>query len=422
MKSPKQLLSKVAIQKGFFPSTINFTAEEADKFLDYVIDQSVLKDHARFVKMAKSTKNVRAIGLGTGRVMWPEAAFDSTKYQTAGTANLIALTSKKARGGVKVHDDDLEDNIEGEAFVDHLLQMIAKQIGNELAEAYYSSYATPDGQTPKDIFDIWNGWRYRILNQTNLVTGSATILDGRSASDFALANGYIAEQNPAAPYNWEFKFSKALKKLASKYKRLGLENFRFFVNDQLEQDYVDSLASRSTIVGDKAIIEGGDLKFGKVPIVGCPLMPTNLPVPVASGGDTTVDADSAAEQKVLNTAATDNFTVGDYVYVFKAGLEYKSEICKIASIQAGISLTMVDNLVWAHAGADAETVKEVTLDGADCMLTHKENFIIGLERDIKMETERKASEESTYFFYSIRSDIAVENLNAVVFIKNLKIR
>jgi hypothetical protein len=151
-------------------------------------------------------------------------------------------------------------------------------------------------------------------------------------------------------------------------------------------------------------------------------MPTDLPVAVPSGGDTTVDADSAAGQKVLNVTATTAFTVGDYVYVSKAGLEYKSEICKIASIESGISLTMVDNLVWAHAGADAETVKEVTLDGADCVLTHKENFIIGLERDIKMETERKASEESTYFFYSIRSDIAVENLNAVVFIKNLKVK
>jgi hypothetical protein len=143
-------------------------------------------------------------------------------------------------------------------------------------------------------------------------------------------------------------------------------------------------------------------------------------VPVSAGGSTTVDADSAAGQKVLNVAATTDFTVGDYIYISKAGLEYKAEIGKVASIQAGVSLTLEENLEWAHTGADAETVKEVTLDGADGILTHKENFIIGLQRDIKMETERKAAEEATYFYYSIRSDIAVENLNAVVFLKNLK--
>jgi hypothetical protein len=211
-----------------------------------------------------------------------------------------------------------------------------------------------------------------------------------------------------------------LKKLASKYKRLGLENFRFFINDTIVQDYIDALASRSTIVGDQAIIGKGELKFGTVPIVPVPLMPIDQPVPVSAGGSTTVDADSAAGQKVLNVAATTDFTVGDYVHISKAGLEYKSEIGKVASIQAGVSLTLEENLVWAHAGADAETVKEVTLDGADGFLTHKENLIVGLQRDIKMETERKAAEEATYFYYSIRSDIAVENLNAVVFLKNLK--
>jgi len=420
MKTAKELLSKAAIKKGIFPVDISFSAEEADRFLDYIIDESTFKDHARFVKMTKSTRNVRAIGLGTSAIMYPAAAFDDTKVKKSTVANLITLTSQKGRGGACVYDDDLEDNIEGEAFVDHLLKMIAAQVVNELEAAYYLGTAVPQGVTPKTMLDIWNGWRYRILNQTNMVTGGASILDARNTSDFALANGYIAEQNTEPPYNWEFKFSKMLKKLPSKYKKLGLENFRFFINDQLVQDYIDALASRSTIIGDQAIIGKGELKFGTVPLIPTPLMPIDFPVPVASGGSTTVDADSAAGQKVLNTLATDTFTVADYVHVTKALLEYKSEICKIASIQAGVSLTMVDNLEWVHTGTDAETVKEVTLDGADGILTHKENLVIGLQRDIKMETERKASEEATYFYYSIRSDIAVENLNAVIFIKNLK--
>lgn len=422
MKTAKKLLSKEMIKKGMFPADIAFSPEEADQFLDYIIDQSVLKDHARMVKMAKSSRNLRAIGLSTGDIMWPEAAFDTSKYKTTVVHELIVLNSKKARGAAKVHDDDLEDNIEGEKFVDHLLKMLAAQIGNELAIAHYLANIVPEGTDPKTLLDLWNGWRYRILNQTNAVTGSATILDARSATDFTNTNGYISEHTGEAPFDWEFKFSKALKSLPAKYKRLGLKNFRFFLNDQIVQDYIDALAARATLLGDKAILGEGPIQYGTVPIVPVPLFPTDLPVFVTGGGDTTVDADSAAGQKVLNVTATDLFTIGDYVWIHKAGLEYKSEICKIATIEAGISLTMEENLVWLHVGTDAELVQEVTLDGCDCVLTHKDNLIVGLQREIKMETERKASEESTYFFYSIRSDIAIENLNACVFIKNLKIR
>ncbi|MBA7549830.1 hypothetical protein ES705_42327 [subsurface metagenome] len=55
------------------------------------------------------------------------------------------------------------------------------------------------------------------------------------------------------------------------------------------------------------------------------------------------------------------------------------------------------------------------------MLTHKDNLIIGIHRDIEMETERSAADKATYFFYSLRVDLAIENVNAIVLIKNLKI-
>lgn len=424
MKTAKKLLSKVAIKKGMFPTDIAFTPEEADRFLDYIIDQSVLKDHARMVKMAKSSRNLRAIGLSVGDVLWPEKVFGvGEKYKTSVVHDLIVLNSKKARGAAVVHDDDLEDNIEGEAFIDHLLKMIGAQIGNELALAYFLSTMVAGDDEPKTMLDVWNGWRHRILTGENKVTGKATVLDARSETDFTNKNGYIAEHTGDAPFDWEFKFSKALKSLPSKYKRLGLENFRFFMNDQLVQDYIDALAARATVLGDKAILGDGVIQYGKVPIVSAPLFPTDFPVFVSEGGDSTVAADAAAGQKAVSVGTGDGakFTIGDYVWIHKPTLEYKSEIHKVASIDTDI-LTMEDNLEWAHTLADAEAVQEVTLDGCDCILTHKNNLIIGLQRDIKMETQREAAEESTYFFYSIRSDIAIENLNACVFIENLKVR
>jgi hypothetical protein len=416
-----ELLNKSVIQKGLL-STITFSPEEADRFLDYVIDQSVFKNNARIEKMKLAQKNVRAIGLANG-VLKPKSTLTDSDIINSLSNDLIALSAKKVRGAILVTDDDLEDAPEGDAFIDHLLGMIARQIANELDSAYYlSEPGAPDEASMLDIYDVWRGWRHRILNDTNLVTGGATILDAQSASDFTLHSGYIAEQNGSAPYQWEIKFAKALKKMPGKYKQLGLQNFRFFVNDQIESDYVDALSGRGTALGDKIILEGGQVAFGKVPIVSAPLMPVDLPMAKSGGGATTVDENSAADQKVLKVAATANFAPGDKILIYKKEVGYKREIAEVASVQDGVSLTLKDNLIYTHLATDAEAVTEVTLDTTDCLLTHKDNLIIGLHRDIKMETQRDAKLEGTIFFYSLRADVAVENLNACVFIKNLKVK
>jgi len=417
-----QLMNKSKFIKGMFPTNIDFAPEEANRFIDYIVDESVLKGNAQIVRMNKPTKNVRTIGI-TGKTLWPEAIFDSTKYKKSTVANKAQLISKKARGAVKIHDDDLEDNIEGDAFVDHLMRMITASIANDLEEAYWAGKKTPDGVDPLDLNGLWNGWRYRVLNSSNDVTGSATILDARSTDFDIYTGGYIAEQNGSAPYNWEFKFAKAIKSMPSKYKKLagGLSGLRFFMNDQLEQDYIDSLAARSSILGDKAILGEGPLHYGKVPIIPCPLMSIEEPVKVSGGGDTVLAANVNAGATTIEVLNATNFTKGDTIWFHKAGLEYKEETAEIESIN-GTTFTLVSPLSWSHTTAEGESVTEVTLDGADCMLTHKDNLMIGIQRDIKMESQREAAEESTYFFYSLRTDVLLGNPAAIVLIKNLKVR
>jgi hypothetical protein len=419
-KTNKELLNKESFQKALISMpAISLSAEEADTFIDYIFDQSVLKNNARQIKMAKATKNIRAMGLGAEKILHPGDTFSSSDYKKTLTHNLITLTAKKARACAVIHDDDLEDNIEGDEFTDHIMKMITKQIANELDEAYWigdthnlSGFGVAGTST--DARSLWDGWRYRINHSAsgedyeNDVSGSAVILNAavtasgsatstsadhlvdsaatftaalvglsvhnitdntyaivsayNSATDLTLSAdimasgekyeisdyvlpGKIAEQKTAAPYNWEFKFAKALKKLPSIYKQDGLANLRFFTNDQVVQDYIDALAARSTILGDSAILGKAAIQYGEVPIVSCPLMPITL------------DADG---------------------------------------VLAGGSYT-------------------------DCMLTHKDNLVVGVHRDIKVETERQAADESTYFYVSLRTDVAVENVAACVLVKNLTI-
>ena len=70
-------------------------------------------------------------------------------------------------------------------------------------------------------------------------------------------------------------------------------------------------------------------------------------------GSTTVNADSAAGQPVLNVASTTGFVVGGKVNI--ASMD-RAESKIIASIQPGTSLTLATNLVYTHTALQADVV------------------------------------------------------------------
>jgi len=352
MFSNKKLLSKAEfIEKMISLPTIQLLGEEADAFLDYMVDESVLKNNARIVRMAKSTKIIRAIGFGTGRFLKPAATFSSSDYKKQWIHGKIELSAKKVRGCIVIFDDDLEEGIEGAAFKDHLMKLIAIKVANELDEAaWISDTHSLGGFANTDIRSMWDGWRYIITHSQsgqdyyNDVTGAAVVLSAAAGGDFTLV-GKIAEQAASAPYNWEFKYGKALKKLASAYKTVGLGKLRFWNSDQVTQDYLDALASRSTILGDQAILGKGPRHYGEVPIVNCPLMPVTL------------DANG-------------------------------------------------------KLGAGSYT---------DVLLTPAENLIMGVQKEITLESERSAADEATYWFYAMKLTFAIENVNACVLVQKMTI-
>jgi len=356
MRTNKHLLSKKEqIQKMVSLPDITLTAEEADRFIDYIVDESVMKNKARVVKMNKQTQNIRALGLGTGDFLHPGTTFSSSEYKKTLSENKIELASQKVRGCIAIFDDDLEDNIEGDAFIDHLMKMVAKKISNELDIAYWiGDTGAGNAYGDTDVKSLWDGWRFRIANGDtdgdtyyNSVAGGSTILDATSASSFDFEEGRIAMHGSSAPYLWEFKYNKILQTLDSKYKVGGLANMAFYNNDQVTQNYIEALSARSTILGDQAIMGGTALKYGMVPIVSCP----NMPI--------TMDG---------STQATEAASGGAY---------------------------------------------------ADVLLTPNGNLIVGIQRNIKIESQREAADEATYWFYSMRCIPAIENINACVLLRKL---
>lgn len=362
MNTTKSLLEKFKVEKYNLISLpqIDLTPEEADRFIDYIIDQSVMKNYARIEKMTKPVKYIRAMGFGEGKMLYPGDNFDESKYKKQWKQNRITLTAKKIRGCIVVYDDDLEENIEGAAFKDHLMRIVTAKIANELEFAnYMGDIHSYNDWCPDDIESLWDGWRYIITHSYNSaqlyynkVTGSAHIkaacVTPESDGDFDLV-GKIAEIDTNEPYALEIKYGVMLKNMPSKYHK-NYKDFIFMNPPVVTQDYILALETRGDALGASAILKGDTRVYHDVPIIDVPLMPIDL------GSD---------------GATPDHFgKIGDGVYT-------------------------------------------------DAILTLKNNLIIGIQRDIKIESKREPADEATYIFYSMKTDVQIENVDAVVFTKCL---
>jgi len=352
---------------------IQLQPKEAEQFIEYMWDESVMKNYARKIVMDRPQEEIRGIGFGEGRFLVPANQFDESRYKKQWAQNKITLSTVELLGAFPIYDKDVEDlrHIENEAsFKNKLMSIVAKKMANELEEiGYMGDTHSLNGFSPDDARSTVDGWRY-IINHSaqgqayyNSVTGSAHIKEacvcqsgascpsGKDDPDahFNLP-GLIAEQDPNPPYNWEFKYHKMLKNMPSKYKTAnGLANMVFLNSDLVTQDYLGALSSRATALGDAIFTGKVPPSYGKVPIIDVPLMPTNL------GQD------------------------ADGTYGLIGGGDY-----------------------------------------TDCLLTVKNNLIIGLQRDIRIEPWRYPPDRAWYFFYSIRVAYAIENVDAIVFLRCLE--
>lgn len=378
----KEFLAKkfnIPVEKAYSliaAPTINIVEEEADRFITCIVDESTWKNYARVEKMNQQQKNIRHLGFGHGKFMFPAGEFDESKYKKQFAHNKIQLQTQEIRGAVAIFDSDLEDlpaKITPDEFTRNITKdIVAPKIANEIEfAAFMSDTASYNGWCSDDIESLWDGWRYIITNAElstqayyNTVCGASHIkrackcesgehcesaAESVAYDDFQLA-GQIIEFQTSGAYMPEVKYGAMLKNMPAKYKKVGLGNLTFINNDLVTEDYLFGLEQAGIGQGglsDEIIKKGWSAVYHGVPIINAPLYPTDL------------GSDSATP---------------DY-YGIIGGDEY-----------------------------------------TDVYLTPKNNFIIGIQKDITIEPFRSPSDRATYMYYTMRIAFAVENVNAVVMI------
>jgi|GEM_PF-712491 len=251
--SAGQRLTKATLTSSGWSYGLGYV--EAGNFIDYIVDQSVVLKQCRTIKMPLSRYPIDKIGLGSTVLVKGTPGTDPGDTVSLSGPTQVLLQAQEVLAIVSIGDDTLEDNIEGDAFVQHLLGMIARSASNELeTAAMLGDTAVAD----TGIKDRWDGW-YKQAK-----AGGAHVIEGMADAD-----RYWPGTGPVAK-----KMTKLLKAIPSKY-RMDLKMLRAILHNDLYLDYNDAIASLNYVNAFASVAGVADLPIRGVPNLQMPMLSTS---------------------------------------------------------------------------------------------------------------------------------------------------
>ena len=230
--------------------------EQAQKFIDYMVDNSALLKDIRIERM-RAPEKLLDFMLIDGRIIRKATEGQQPSELMGVTTKRKQLQSVKIVLPADISQEFLEDNIEGEAASDHIARMLSQQYANDLADL--------------------------LINGDTSVASTAT-----DASFLTIGDGIIAQAKASSDThkvtlgstiaNTDYKdtiFPDMLSKLPDKFKS-DRDSLRFYCASSVADAYILSLAARTTAMGDNILINGANATFLGVRLFPVANMPSNV--------------------------------------------------------------------------------------------------------------------------------------------------
>jgi len=388
----EEVLRKAVITTDAITSAGKLNPVQADRFIDYVWDITKLKGHARTVKFRAEELYIDKVGVGT-RVAVPKVEAVDPGVRRGISTSRVTLHPEETMCPFEVSYEMLDENLEGEAFAEHLVKMFATQYANDTEElfiqgdklgaAILESEYVAGGSTTQYIKDAYLA----------LQDGWLTLARQGHGVDFAGAN--ISNR----------LFSRLINALPEKFKR-DRSKLRFFTSTDLEQNFREKTAARATGKGDDALMSSAPLTPFGIPLIGIPLLPFQpktvehltltgtTAVPLLYKNVTNVTVLPSTLDKTPTTPYTEG-AGNDYILDAVNGTIARDAASTIPS------------------GA---TVKVTYQAQAQIILTHESNFIIGMGRDsIRLESDRDIFKSTLQYSLTAKVACEFEEADAIAF-------
>ncbi len=313
--------------------------DQANRFLDYMWDATILAKAARTIRMRSNTTEIDRVSVGQ-RIMTVASEDNPREYtgidntgastitNAAATFSKVSLTTRKLRLDWELSSESLEDNVEGADLEDHIARLMATQAGNDIEDVLINGIGSSTG-----LLSAFKGFRQLAIDNSHVVDAQGVGLD-------------------------KAVFNLAIKTLPRKYKQRR-NQLRFFTGSNLVQDYLYNLTTSTTVTPF-------DIASGVI----------RGDVTANDGGPGTVTP-FAFGIPVINVPLMDETLTGDYTT--PTGLH------------------------------------------GDLHLTFPQNFIIGIKRDVTVYRLFQPKKDTIEYTLFIRVGCAVENYDAHVIVKNVKV-
>lgn len=115
------------------PASWVLPPQQANQFIEYIWDATVLAKEGRKVSMRANTMELSKVNVGE-RILRAANQADGDYINTGAKFSKIELTTKKVRLDWEMSSETLEDNIEGAGFEDHIVRLMTNQFGNDIED------------------------------------------------------------------------------------------------------------------------------------------------------------------------------------------------------------------------------------------------------------------------------------------------
>ena len=387
----EDLVRKAVISTDAIAASGKLNPAQADKFIDFVIDITGLDKMARVVRFRNESMNIDKLGVGA-RVTMPAAEGRDPGYRKGVSASQVTLTPAEIMTPFEISDTFREVNLEGESVEDHIVKMMATQMGNDVEDLYI------------------NGNTVGPAVQESVVVPGGASADYVKDSYMALMNGYLKLADSGNTVDLagaaisSNTFSKMLNALPVKFRR-DKSKLRFLCSADLEQLYRERVSSRATASGDAALASMQALTPFGVPLIPVSLMDFYAP--------------TVEHLTFTGSGSTVNLTYGP----IQASSVVVTTSTLASTAEAPYEITS-DYLVDATAGTithvgggdigNTETVKVTYSAYPQLLLTHADNLIVGIGRDIRIEKDRDIFKWVNQYAITSKVAVAFEEATAMV--------
>lgn len=393
--SNQELVQKGMITTDAIAASGKLNPEQADKFIDYVFDLTKLRSRVRTVKFKPDQLDIDKIGVGQRVALAKKEATDPGRRRGVQTSK-VSLAPVEVMVPFEISDDFGEYNIEGEDVEDHVIKMMATQLGNDLEELGLDGDKLGPARIADDIYPGES--TTQAINDTYMALLDGWLKKSRGGNVIDHDNVNINDKI----------FNDMINAMPEKYKR-DKRNLRFFTSSTIEQNYRQVTSARSTNKGDDALSSQMNLTPYGIQLDPIPMFNTMPRVTqhVTLSGTTAVQLlfkGIVSGMEVVTPSNLANTPVTPYV----EGTDY--------------DMDYVNGTIARNGGGsigDGAEVKITYRTDAQMLLTEYRNLIFGLCRDIRIEKDRDIYKGVNQYAITVKVSTEIENLEALVFGKNI---